>query len=204
MPIDKRSSSDHINRPDESIRITSLLRDWRTGDVVARDALLTHVYNALHRLAARQFSRERPDHTLQPTALVNEAFLNLDASDIDWQSRNHFYALAARTMRRILVDYARNRNRGKRGGSRVRVEIADDHLAMPAPDTDMLALDQALEELAGQSDRTARVLELTYFAGLTREAVADLLEVSSRTVDRDLKLGRAWLQRRLEQPARDG
>lgn len=186
-------------RDEDTRHITRMLLDWRTGDTAARDALMSYVYNSLHRLAARQLSNERADHTLQPTALVNEAFLNIDGSAIDWQSRNHFYALVARTMRRILVDHARARSRGKRGGDRMRVDMTTSNLATPAPDTEMLTLDQALDDLAVNSERTAQVLELTYFGGMTRNSVADHLNISTRTVDRDLKLGRAWLHKRLAQ-----
>lgn len=178
--------------------ITRLLHDWRGGSEQARDALMPLVYDVLHRLANQQFSRERSDHTLQPTALVHEAFLNLDGSSVDWQDRNHFYAVAARMMRRVLVDHARGRSRSKRGGDRIRVDLATADIRSPAPEADLLVLDEALTRLAEHSERTVRILELAYFGGLTREAVADVLGISSRTVDRDLKLGRAWLRNQLQ------
>jgi RNA polymerase sigma factor (TIGR02999 family) len=177
--------------------ITRLLRHWSRGDDNARDRLLSVVYDRLHRLANQQFSRERDNHTLQATALVHEAFISLDAVDIDWQGRDHFYALVAQVMRRLLVDHARSRSRLKRGGDRLQVELEDSWHSEPAPSADLLALDDALNRLAAQSERIARTLELTYFGGLTQEQVADVVGVSRRTVDRDLKLGRAWLKSEL-------
>jgi len=178
-------------------QITRLLRHWRSGDQEACEQLMTLVYQRLHELADRQFARERSGHTLQPTALVNEAFLNLEANDIDWQDSNHFYALAAQVMRNLLVDHARSRSRAKRGGDLVRIDLDASQASVEPPSVDMLNFDQALGELAENNSRTARVLELTYFGGLTQESIAALLDVSRRTVDRDLKLGRAWLRSRL-------
>ncbi|MEN1729005.1 MAG: ECF-type sigma factor [Pseudomonadota bacterium] len=178
--------------------ITRLLRHWSRGDDHARDQLLPVVYDRLHQLADRQFSRERKNHTLQATALVHEAFISLESVNVDWRSRDHFYALVAQVMRRLLVDHARSRSRQKRGGGRLQVEFDDRALSQPAPSTDLLALDDALNRLADNSGRIARALELTYFGGLTQDRVAQVLEVSRRTVDRDLKLGRAWLKSELE------
>ncbi len=184
--------------PETDQEITHLLRHWSRGDESARERLLAVVYDRLHQLADRQFAKERDNHTLQATALVHEAFISLDSVDIDWQSRDHFYALVAQVMRRLLVDHARARSRQKRGGGRLQVELQDGSLSQPAPSADLLALDDALSRLSGQSDRIARALELTYFAGLTQDRVAQILSVSRRTVDRDLKLGRAWLKNELE------
>lgn len=183
---------------DNRENITRLLHKWKDGDENARDALIPLVYDSLHRLADQQFARERPGHTLQPTVLVHEAFLSLDDCGVEWRDRNHFYAIAARAMRRVLVDHARARLRKKRGGSRVRVDLTASEIPSPAPDADLLVLDEALGRLARHSERTSQILELTYFGGLTRDAVATVLNVSSRTVDRDLSLGRAWLRRELE------
>lgn len=191
MPIAQRDE-----RSDGS-QITRLLRHWRHGDQAACEQLMGLVYQRLHELADRQFAHERSGHTLQPTALVNEAFLNLEAHDVDWQDRNHFYALAAQVMRHLLVDHARARSRLKRGGDLVRVDLEASQAAVDGPSVDMLTFDQALDELARNNERTARVLELTYFGGLTQDAIATLTGVSRRTVDRDLKLGRAWLRSRL-------
>ncbi|MEE4304165.1 MAG: ECF-type sigma factor [Wenzhouxiangella sp.] len=178
--------------------ITRLLRYWQEGDQEACEELMTLVYQRLHQLADSQLARERSGHTLQPTALVNEAFLNLDANEIEWQDRNHFYALAAQVMRHLLVDHARSRSRIKRGGNLVRVDLETSQASVSGPSIEMLAFDQALDDLAENNARTARVLELTYFGGLTQDAIASLVGVSRRTVDRDLKLGRAWLRTRLK------
>ncbi len=178
--------------------ITRLLHHWRAGDEGARELLIQRVYDTLHQLANRQFARERAGHTLQPTALVHEVFMNLDGSNVDWRDRNHFYATVARAMRRLLVDHARRRQRAMRGGDRVRVELTGSKLAAPEPHVDLLALDEALERLAEHSPRAAEIMELTYFGGLNRDAVAEVLGIGARTVDRDLSLARAWLRRKLE------
>ena len=185
-------------RPAGAQEITRLLRFWQAGDEEACEELMTLVYQRLHQLADKQLASERSGHTLQPTALVNEAFLNLDAHDIDWQDRNHFYALAAQVMRHLLVDHARLRSRVKRGGNLVRVDLETSQASVSGPSVEILAFDQALDDLAANNHRTARVIELTYFGGLTQGAIASLIGVSRRTVDRDLKLGRAWLRSRLK------
>lgn len=177
--------------------ITRLLQDWRAGDEQARDALMSVVYERLRQLAAQHFAGERVGHTLQPTALVHEAFLSLQSSAIDWQDRHHFYALAAQMMRHLLVDHARARLRHKRGGDQLRVEFDGLELAAAERDVDLLALDSALERLERLNERTSRVLEMIYFGGLTQDSVAEVLNISRRTVDRDLNLGRAWLKREL-------
>ncbi|AKS42490.1 sigma-70 family RNA polymerase sigma factor [Wenzhouxiangella marina] len=187
-----------LGGPADSSEITQLLRHWSQGDERARDQLLARVYDRLHQLADQQFRRERGNHTLQPTALVHEAFISLDSVDIEWQGRDHFYALVAQVMRRLLVDHARSRARQKRGGGQIQIELEDCDASTPAPSTDLLALDEALTRLAERSERIARALELCYFGGLTQDAVARILDISRRTVDRDLKLGRAWLRAELE------
>jgi len=178
-------------------QITQLLRQWGSDQERVRDALIPMVYEHLRRIAARQFSGEAAGHTLQPTALVNEAFLQLEGSDLDFNDRRHFYAIAARTMRRILVDHARARKREKRGGDRFRVTLSDDAAVSEAPSADLLDLDAAMSELEQHDERVAHTLELSYFAGLTREEAAEQLDVSVRTLDRDLRIGRAWLKARL-------
>lgn len=186
------------NTDDQPRELTRLLHQWQSGDPAARDRLMPLVYDTLHRLADQQFSRERADHTLQPTALVHEAFLNLDRGDIAWHDRQHFYAMVARTMRHVLVDHARAKLRHKRGGGRLRVELSSSDLPAPEADADLLMLDHALNRLAERSARVSQVLELVYFAGLTRTDVAEITATSARTVDRDLSLGRAWLRRELD------
>ena len=156
------------------------------------------VYAELHSLAQRRMQLERPDHTLQPTALVHEAFLRLAGGDVNVNDRVHFFALAASTMRRVLVDHAKSRRRDKRGGGAVAVSL-DDALQVGAePDEDILALDEALAELGTQDPRKARVIELHYFGGLNYDEIAATLDVGVATVNRDLRFAKAWLRKRLE------
>jgi RNA polymerase sigma factor (TIGR02999 family) len=189
----------------ETADITVLLRAWRAGDRSALDRLTPLVYGELRRLAYKFMQHERPDHTLQATALVNEAYLRLvDIRAVDWQDRAHFMAIAAQTMRRVLVDAARARAAEKRGGDMERVDHGasgvdlDD---MPAPGTDraleLCALDEALDALARMDSRRAKVIELRFFGGLTVEETAGILEISPQSVMRDWKLARAWLTREL-------
>lgn len=184
-------------KSDPDQQITRLLKRWSDGESEARDALLPLVYERLRALAARHFRSERPGHTLQPTALVNEAFLRLSNHPVDLESQGQFYALAARTMRNLLVDHARSRGRHKRGGDRLQVTLTSADPATPAPSTDLLDLDEALTELEARSPRIAAAMELTYFGGLDQDAAAHHLDVSRRTLNRDLRLGRAWLHDRL-------
>ena len=156
------------------------------------------VYEELRQLAAVRMRSERSDHTLQPTALVHEAFTRLVESDVPWQDRGHFYAVAARTMRRVLVDHARGRSRAKRGGDVVRVSIEDAREDPAAPAFGIEVLDDALAALAAFDERKARIVDLHYFAGLTHPEIAAALELSPSTVDRDLRLARAWLRRELD------
>jgi RNA polymerase sigma-70 factor (ECF subfamily) len=181
-----------------SNQITRLLLDWRAGDRNALDELVPLVQTELRRLARNYMRRQKAGHTLQTTALVNEAFIRLVDSDrVNWQDRNHFYAISAQLMRRILVDSARKRNSQKRGGERIQVTL-DDHLHVSDErETDIIALDDALELLAKLSPRQARIVELRYFGGLTEEQIAETLEISSRTVRRDWNLARAFLFREL-------
>jgi RNA polymerase sigma factor (TIGR02999 family) len=197
-----------VARRDESAEITRLLKAWGGGDSAALDRLTPLVYDQLHRMARRYMRSERPGHTLQPTALVNEAFLRLvDTRDLDWTDRAHFFAVCARVMRRILVDAARSRASIKRGGQADRAEhpIAINLDQLPAPVTEMslqvCALDQALEALARIDPRRAQVIELRFFGGLTVEETGQVLRVSPQTVIRDWKLARAWLARELSQPS---
>lgn len=181
----------------ETQRITQLLRAWRNDRDGVSEALMTAVYDHLRRIAARQFAGENNVHTLQPTALVHEAFLQIEGAELDFNDRRHFYVVAARTMRRILVDHARARKRDKRGGGRLRVTLSDASAVSEPPTADLLDLDSALNELEQNDQRVARAIELNYFAGLTREEAAEHLEISLRTLHRDLRMGLAWLNARL-------
>ncbi len=190
-----RGASNGMTEPDR--RITRLLRAWGQGESSAGEQLLPLVYEHLQTIARNQFAGESAGHTLRPTALVHEAFLKLDAHEIDFSDRRHFFALAARTMRHILVDHARARNRAKRGGDRVRVTLQDASASIHGPDVDLLDLDDALTALEQENDRVARTIELVYFGGLSRDEASSQLEISPRTLDRDLRLGRAWLRAQL-------
>ena len=187
-----------------SAEITRWLKAWRRGDASALDRLTPLVYDELRRLARGYMRKEPPGHTLQATALVNEAFLRLvDARDVDWHDRTHFFVVSARIMRRILVDAARARGALKRGGEVEHVAHSTavdlDHLPAVAPDlgAQLTALDDALEVLARMDPRRAQVVDLRYFGGLTVEETAQVLDISPQTVMRDWKLARAWLAREL-------
>jgi RNA polymerase sigma factor (TIGR02999 family) len=177
--------------------ITSLLADWRSGDQEALDRLTPLVYAELKRLAERMFRGEGAGHTLQPTALVNEAFEALVNIDVPWQDRAHFFALSARLMRRILVNHANARRAQKRGGNEVRVTLDEKVAPAAGGDDDLLALDEALEELAGLEPRCAQVVELHYFGGLTYHEIANALGLSPSTVHEALRTGKAWLAGKL-------
>ena len=185
--------------------VTELLLAWQAGDQTALDKLLPAVQPELRRIARRHMAGERPGHVLQPTALVNEAYLRLTASkDVQWQGRAHFFAVAAQVMRRILVDYARERARVKRGGGAFRISLSDvDHLAI-LQRTDLVALDDALNALEKFDRRKSKVIELRFFGGLSLQETADVLQVSVGTVRRDWSLARAWLYRELGDMARPG
>jgi RNA polymerase sigma factor (TIGR02999 family) len=176
--------------------VTTLLLAWRAGDRGALDRLIPLVHAELHRLAQRCMQGERPDHTLQATALVNEVYLRLVATEVAWKDRAHFFAVAATTMRRILVDHARAKGRKKRAGERVSLE--ESVLVAPDREAELLAIDDALTRLAGTDERAARVVELHYFGGLTYDEIAEALGISAATVDRDLRFAKAWLYRELK------
>jgi len=178
--------------------VTQLLLAWNEGDESALEKLVPLVYNELRRLAKRRVRLERPDHTLQTTALINEAYLRLvDVRNVRWQNRAHFFALCARLMRRILVDYARTRHYAKRGGGAQPVSLDQSPAVSPAPSTDLVAVDDALHALAEVDARKAQVVELRFFGGLTVEESAEVLKVSPETVRRDWKLAKVWLLREL-------
>jgi len=177
--------------------VTELLHRWREGDQKALDELTPLLYDELRRLASGQLWRERKNHTLQATEVVHEAFVRLVGSDVPWQDRAHFLAVAARTMRRLLVDHARGRARGKRGGDLARVTLQPGDAVIEQPGEEILALDLALSALAGRDERAASVVELHHFGGLTYDEVALVLETSPSTVKRDLRVARAWLRREM-------
>jgi RNA polymerase sigma factor (TIGR02999 family) len=178
--------------------VTRLLRAWGGGDHAALDQLTPLVYAELRRMAGRYMQRENPGNTLQATALVNEAFLRLvDVTGIRWQDRAHFFAISAQMMRRILVDAARARGSGKRGGGAVRLDLNESIDALPQPDSRLVDLDEALESLAQFDARKAKVVELRFFGGLSVEDTAEVLKISKESVMRDWKLARAWLMREL-------
>ena len=176
--------------------VTGLLRRWSEGDKQALEGLLPLVYEELRALAASCFRSERPDHTLQPTALVHEAYLRLIGQEhVAWQNRAHFFGIAAQMMRRILVDHARARHAAKRGGGQVTLML-DDAVALPKQrNVDLLALDAALTELAELDARQSQIVELRFFAGLSIEDTARVLAISPATVKREWATARAWLRR---------
>jgi RNA polymerase sigma factor (TIGR02999 family) len=178
--------------------ITQLLRAWTQGREGASDKLMPLVYAELHRLAKAYMSRERSDHTLQTTALVHEAYLRLvDASQVEWQDRAHFFAMGAQVMRRILVDWARSRRSLKRGGDWRMVQLDEALVASPESDIDLVALDDALQKLNDMDPRKGKMVELRFFGGLSVEETASVLKVSVDTVMRDWKLAKGWLRREL-------
>jgi len=184
--------------PQPPDQITRLLHAWRRGDTAARDELMALVYGELHRLARGYMRRERPGHTLQTTALINEAYLRLtNQTRMDWQSRAQFFGLAAQFMRRILVDHARARQSAKRLGAAAPVPLDEAAVFAPERGPALVALDDALERLAAVDARKATVVELRYFGGLSVEEAAEFLGVSAITVMRDWSFAKAWLQREL-------
>ncbi len=177
---------------------TVMLRAAAQGGALEGNALLELLYDELHQLAGGYLARERPDHTLQPTALVHEAYLKLiDGSSVDWNDRQHFFATAARAMRNLLVDHARGKKRAKRGGGWKRVEIDPAITNEDDEAIDLVELDRALDKLREHSERQARIVELRYFAGLSVDQVADVTGLSERTVARDWRFARAWLFKEL-------
>lgn len=182
--------------------VTGLLASWRTGDSGAEAALLDAVYGDLHRKAAVLLRGERHGHTLQPTALVHEAYLRLvDQKHVDWQDRAHFYAIAARSMRRVLLDHARKRQTEKRGPGSKALSLDDaGELARERPE-DFLRLDDALAELQRADPAAAHLVELKFFGGLTLEEIAEALQCSSSTVERQWRAARAWLRAELQRGA---
>ena len=180
--------------------ITRLLIDWRGGDEAALEQLIPLVHEELRRLARRHMAHERVGHTLQATALVNEAFVRLiDVRQVKWQDRTHFFAMSSRLMRRILVDFARSKGYQKRGGGAQKVSFDEALVVAAKPGHDLVALDDALDALAAFDARKAQVVEMRFFGGLSVEETADALNVSVETVMRDWKLAKAWLLRELKE-----
>ncbi|MBU0640690.1 MAG: sigma-70 family RNA polymerase sigma factor [Planctomycetes bacterium] len=182
--------------------VTRILEDVGQGDAAARARLMALVYDELHRLAAGQMRRERPDHTLQPTALVNEAYLRLiGRGEARWQNRAHFFGAAAEVMRRILVDHARARLAAKRGGERARLPLDEMLDWTDEQPWNVIAIDEALQELETLDPQRSRIVNLRFFAGLTSEQIAEMLGISVRTVKRQWRYTRAWLYRAVAGPA---
>jgi RNA polymerase sigma factor (TIGR02999 family) len=179
--------------------ITEMLRQWTTGRTEVMNELLPLIYDELHRRARAYLRRERPNHTLQPTALVHEAYLKLiDQRDDNWQSREHFFAIAAQAMRRILVDHARNRHRLKRGGTNEDLPLEEALVAIAdESNVDLIALDEAMAKLAAFDPQRERLVELRYFGGLTVDEAAKAMGISRATAARDWQVAKAWLHREL-------
>lgn len=186
--------------------VTQLLQEWKSGDTEAFDALIEMVHVELHAIAARCFRRERSEHTLQATALLNEAVLRLiDLDSVDWSDRGHFYAVAARMMRRILVDHAREQRRLKRGAGASHVTLAEaTSLAVHGTSPDLILLDHALDRLEGHNSRLAQIVQLRFFAGLTSEEIGRSLGISVPTVTREWRRARIWLYSEISEEPTDG
>lgn len=181
----------------ENGEVTLLLRAMKSGDQTASEKLLPLVYQELHRLAKSYMRRERPDHTLQPTALINEAYIRLAGDTTDWQNHSHFIAVAANVMRRVLVDHARMHNAGIRGGDFQRVEFEEGIAISSERSAEMIALDDALDELEKVNPRQAKVVELRYFAGLSVDEIGAIMKIAPRSIQRDWASARVWLFERM-------
>src|SRR5262245_6164032 len=180
--------------------VTAALLEWSRGNPAALSSLMPCVYDQLRELASRRLRGERPDHTLQTTALVHEVYLKLvDQRQVNWQHRTQFFGVAAQMMRRILVDHARRHGAAKRGSAATKIALDDETAYAPALDENLIALDQALERLATFDERQSRIVELRFFGGLSLEETADVLKVSTATVKNDWRVARAWLYCELDQ-----
>ena len=179
--------------------ITRILKSWSGGNRDAVDDLMPLVYDELHKVAAQYLRRQRADHTLQPTALVNEAYLKLiDISDVDWQDRAHFFAFASQTMRHILVDYARAQAREKRGGGAQKLSLDEAVSFSKEDEVDLLSLDESLRALTAIDKQQGKIVELRFFGGLTVEETAVVLHISPATVKREWRIAKAWLYKRMK------
>jgi len=184
---------------EKSQEISVILKAWSGGDRASADVLLTLVYDELRKIAAQYLRKENSGHTLQPTALVHEAYMKLvDISDINWQDRAHFFAVSANVMRHILVDHARAKLAEKRGGDAQRIELDDAISLSNEPNVDLLAVDEALNELANFDEQQSRIVELRFFGGLTIEETAHVVGISPATVKREWAMAKAWLHRKLK------
>lgn len=189
----------------EIASVTQLLIAWSEGNSEALESLMPLIYNELHQLAAQYLRHERANHTLQTTALVNEAYLRLiNQTEVKWQNRAHFFAIAAQMMRRILINYARDQKALKRGGYRQQVSLTETMAVTQQQDLDLLALDDALNQLAASDERKSRLIELRFFTGLSIEEAAEVLEISIATAKRDWTLARAWLYQKIKKEANYG
>ena len=178
--------------------ITQLLAEWSNGNQTALDKLYPLVYDELHRMARRYMNRERKGHTLQTTALINEAYVRLvDQKHVHWANRAHFFAISAQIMRRILIDHARRHGYAKRGGGAEKVSLDETAIIADDPASDLLLLDEALSRLAEMDPRRSQVVELRYFGGLNNEEISGVLKISENTVTRDWNMARAWLYQEL-------
>lgn len=185
-------------KTEKSKEVTVFLKAWSGGDRSAADSLLTLVYKEMRKLAASYLQKQRSDHTLQPTALVHEAYLKLlDTSEINWQDRAHFFAVAAQTMRNILVDHARSVAADKRGGGAQKIALDEAVGFSNKQDINLIDLDEALQMLARQDELQSRIIELRFFGGLTIEETAEVLKISTATVKREWAMARAWLFRQM-------
>ena len=189
-----------MTRKTQPHQITELLAEWRDGNQSALDELYPLVYDELHRLARRYMSRERKGHTLQTTALINEAYVRLvDQKNVQWANRSHFFAISAQIMRRILIDHARRYGYAKRGGGAKQVSLEEVAAIVPGQGRELIRLDEALKSLAERDPRRSQVVELRYFGGLNNEEIAGVLNVSQNTVTRDWNMARAWLYQQLSE-----
>jgi RNA polymerase sigma factor (TIGR02999 family) len=182
-----------------SAGVTQLLINWNNGDKTSLDEMLPLVYDELRRIAVRYMNREKVEHTLQPTALVHEAYMRLvDQKQVDWKNRAQFFGVAAEMMRRILVNHAIQKQTAKRGGDALRVSLNDANELQAPSDTNLVALDDALKRLSEIDSRKSRIVELKFFGGLTTEEIAEVLQVSVATIEREWSLARAWLFREVK------
>ena len=187
----------HDNMVERQTQVTTILREWSAGDASAVERLIPIVYDELRAVARRHLQKKDRGRTLQATSLVHEVYLRLMGAQVSWKDRQHFFAVAARTMRRVLVDQARERNAQKRGGGWLRATLDEGVAISETPALEMIAVDEAMAGLQQQDERAASAAELHWFAGLSQRETAKLLEVSPATVDRDLRFARAWLTRAL-------
>jgi len=184
---------------DDVSAVTLLLKDWRSGNDKALSELMPMVHDTLRKLAGKYMQSENAGHTLQATALVNEAFLKLIDSEVTWQNRAHFMAIAARSMRQILIDHARSKRRDKRGGNDVLVTLHEANVADNNEAPDLLDIEEVLNQLAELDPRKAEIVELSFFGGMTYDEIAEALAISVATVDRELRFSKAWLQKALNE-----